>query len=71
MITADSTPPLSYDEAFLYCLTLTHDNKKDWMMPLMLNYKDPGWRLHDVRRQKHHSRHPVTPVRYADESSCT
>ena len=32
--------PLPYDEAWLYCATLTRDNKYDWRMPSSLEYND-------------------------------
>lgn len=32
--------PLPYDEAWLYCATLTYDNKYNWRMPSSLEYND-------------------------------
>ena len=32
--------PLPYDEAWLYCATLTYNNKYDWRMPSSLEYND-------------------------------
>jgi len=29
---------MSYDDAWLYCLTLTHNGYKDWRLPKILEY---------------------------------
>ena len=31
---APESEPMTYDEARMYCFTLTHDNKIGWRMPL-------------------------------------
>ena len=33
-----STELLSHDDAWLYCATLTHENKYDWRMPNRLEH---------------------------------
>jgi hypothetical protein len=30
---------LSYDDAWLYCATCTHDNKYDWRLPTHYEYR--------------------------------
>ena len=37
---------LTYNEAWLYCITLDYDGHKDWRMPTSIEYNDlprKGW----------------------------
>ena len=45
---APISPELGFDEAWLYCVTLTYNNKYDWRMPTSDEYDncdeiDYGW----------------------------
>lgn len=39
-IEAPVSESLQYDEAWLYCATLTYDNKYNWRMPYSTEYND-------------------------------
>lgn len=61
---------LTFDEAFLYCITLNHDGHKDWIMPTFTM-----WVLDDLVTGWHDSAHlqrdsngtsRVVPVRIYD-----
>ena len=44
---APDTPlQLTYDEAWLYCATLTHNNYYDWRIPTWLEAQDYYKRIH-------------------------
>ena len=62
--------PLPYDEAWLYCATLTCDNKYDWRMPSSLEYNDLSmgktWyieRLMAYKRNDNSGKLKVVPLR--------
>ena len=57
----------SYDEAWLYCLTLSHNGHKDWRMPdIMDSWTYPSVELHgwfEDDWQYNQGPYTVTPVR--------
>jgi hypothetical protein len=59
---------MTYDEAWLYCATLTHSNKYDWRMPTIqdMDIDTEGWLLND---EEVYYSWPmvVTPVRDTDD----
>lgn len=63
---APNSPLLTYDEAWLYCITLTYDNKYDWRMPTIqdLDIDIEGWLLND---EDDLWPMVVTPVRDTDD----
>ena len=64
-----SSKRLSHDEAWLYCVTLTHEHKYDWRMPTRSEHTSiPPSTWFDFRfshLNQHNATYtmPVTPVR--------
>jgi len=58
---------MTYDEAWLYCITLTYDNKHDWRMPTIqdMDIDTEGWLLND--EEDYSWPMVVTPVRDTDD----
>jgi len=57
---------LTYNEAWLYCITLDYDGHKDWRMPTSIEYNDLPHRGWYVERYGNDI-WAVTPVRDADD----
>jgi hypothetical protein len=60
--------PLTYDIAWLYCATLTRDNKYDWRMPYSTEYNDLSightWYIERIRANSiESSKLKVVPIR--------
>ena len=64
-----SSSNLTYDQAWLYCITLSHNGHKDWQMPSMglwlSSHKIQGWASgHEHGNLFSTTQHrSVTPVR--------
>ena len=60
---------MPYDEAWLYCVTCTHDNYYDWRIPTVDEYKSSRCVLswHETRYKFLDPRYHVTPVRTKDD----
>ena len=66
------TEVMSFNQAWLYCLTLSHDGHKDWRMPDIVDswayptFELHGWFLDD----EHYNQGPytVTPVRDTNDN---
>jgi hypothetical protein len=37
-----SNDQITFDQAFLYCITLNHNNHKDWRLPTRMEYLHSG-----------------------------
>jgi hypothetical protein len=59
----------TYDEAFLYCLTLDHNGHKDWRMPTVDEYnnKIAVYYWYEDRRVTDIFFRKVNPVRDTDD----
>ena len=67
-----SKDTLPFDIAWLYCATLTHDNKNDWRLPTFGEYVyesitiEGGWYVLDSNSQSGVARYAL-PVRTIDD----
>jgi hypothetical protein len=64
---------MSYDDAWLYCATLTHDNYYNWRIPTQQEYLDPDfvhshvWDQSDAKTYRLKDiMFPTVPVRDSD-----
>ena len=54
---------LTYDEAWLYCATLTLNNQHDWRLPTHKEYMNNEYILGWFKHRDSWGKYPVTPVR--------
>lgn len=54
---------ITYDEAWLYCATLTYYNKHDWRLPTHKEYMNNEYILGWFKHRESQLNYPVTPVR--------